>query len=474
MNQMNPKKTTMSSNKKRKNTNRRNCFYLVRNQKCNRSLVNIIITIAILCSLIPTKQQERYQDSTKNNNVYRIWNVILLADAATISSPSQQESDESSTTATIPSSPYNISPSPVASTIMKRVKYYKSRYLNTDINKETQHQTRNLESLSSSSSYSKKQDKKVVTNMSLNQIFLKAGKSGLGGGLQGAIAGVIQVLSLMWLRTIISYQYRYGTTFHQALQTLLNEGGISRLYRGLSFAILQAPLSRFGSTAANDSVQAFLSSFEMTKEWGLGRGTVIASIVVGVWRMILMPIDTCKTVLQVDSYEGFSNLMRKVRIGRIGVLYQGMFAQAISAVVAHYPWFYTYNYLNQMPSVKSLCRSSLLRNAAVGFIASVVSDTATNCIRVVKTMKQTIAAKHSVGYGEVISIILASDGWRGLFGRGLRTRILGNGLQSIVFTVVWRWLAARWSTATTTNDEQPIHKSSLRNSPNQKSTTVEE
>ena len=36
-----------------------------------------------------------------------------------------------------------------------------------------------------------------------------------------------------------------------------------------------------------------------------------------------MPIDTCKTVLQVDSAEGFRNLMRRVKAGKIGLLYQG-------------------------------------------------------------------------------------------------------------------------------------------------------
>ena len=41
-------------------------------------------------------------------------------------------------------------------------------------------------------------------------------------------------------------------------------------------------------------------------------------------------------------------------------------------------------------------------------------------------------------------MILAADGWRGLFGRGLKTRILGNALQSIIFTVIWRGLSERW------------------------------
>ena len=124
--------------------------------------------------------------------------------------------------------------------------------------------------------------------LTLNQIMYRAGKRGLGGGIPGAIAGAIQVLSLMWLRTIINYQSRYGTTFLQALRTLLNEGGVARLYCGVSFALVQAPLARFVSTAANDGVESLLANLSFTKDWGPGRTTVVASIVVGFWRMLLM------------------------------------------------------------------------------------------------------------------------------------------------------------------------------------------
>jgi hypothetical protein len=70
-----------------------------------------------------------------------------------------------------------------------------------------------------------------------------------------------------------------------------------------------------------------------------------------------------------------------------------------------------------------------------------VSDTVINSVRVVKTTKQSLGAKRAVTYGEAIRIVLAADGWKGLFGRGLATRIMGNAIQSIVFTVIWRSLA---------------------------------
>lgn len=120
--------------------------------------------------------------------------------------------------------------------------------------------------------------------------------------------------------------------------TLHKQGGIPRFYRGLWFALIQAPLARFVSTASNDGVEAFMAGFYATRNWGPAKTTVVASFVVGMWRIVLMPIDTCKTVLQVDSVEGFRSLMRRVKAGKIGVLYQGSLAMAVSGAVAHWPW----------------------------------------------------------------------------------------------------------------------------------------
>jgi Mitochondrial carrier protein len=114
--------------------------------------------------------------------------------------------------------------------------------------------------------------------------------------------------------------------------------------------------------------------------------------------------------------------------------------------------FFTYNWLSTSEWVQNLLPSLFLRNAGIGLTASVVSDTVVNAIRVVKTTKQSLGSKHAVTYGETIRMILAADGWKGLFGRGLRTRILANALQSIVFTIIWRGLAERWSRKATEKD----------------------
>ena len=106
--------------------------------------------------------------------------------------------------------------------------------------------------------------------------------------------------------------------------------------------------------------------------------------------------------------------------------------------------FFTYNVLSKSSLVQKIVTSQLLRNAGIGLAASIVSDTVVNAARVVKTTKQAVGSKHDLSYGDTIRMIVAADGWKGLFGRGLRTRIFANSLQSIVFTVIWRGLADKW------------------------------
>mmetsp|Transcript_1662 Transcript_1662/g.3114 ORF Transcript_1662/g.3114 Transcript_1662/m.3114 type:complete len:265 (+) Transcript_1662:36-830(+) len=235
-----------------------------------------------------------------------------------------------------------------------------------------------------------------------------------------------------------------------SLSNTRNIGGVPRLYSGVHFALIQAPLSRFVSTAANDGVSVLLQNFH----WGPGREVVVAAFFVGFFRMMLMPIDTCKTVMQIEGSNGLTLLLSKVRKGKFHLLYSGALANAASSFVGHYPWFYTYNLLSDNETLQRYLSWTTGRNALVGFVSSIVSDTIANFMRVIKTTKQSLGSTRSeTSYAETISLILAVDGWRGLFGRGLKTRILGNALQSILFTVVWRGLSERWSSEKTNNVE---------------------
>jgi len=278
-------------------------------------------------------------------------------------------------------------------------------------------------------------------------ILEKAAKKALGGGTAGASAAVVQVSTLMWLRTCMNYQYRYGGTLTSSLQTLWQQGGIPRLYQGLPFAIIQGPLTRFGDTAANIGVLALLEALPATHDWPLPAKTLCGSLTAGLWRIFLMPLDASKTALQVQGSGGLSALWSQATEQGPGVLYRGAFAQAAATAVGHFPWFLTYNFFNDVlpiPTADAGLLPSLARSAALGFFASTVSDCCSNSLRVIKTTKQTAQLSRDdnqgdVSYPEVIRMIVDQDGLVGLFGRGLQTRLLTNAIQGAMFSVLWKY-----------------------------------
>ena len=139
---------------------------------------------------------------------------------------------------------------------------------------------------------------------STSDILQKAANRALGGGIAGAGAMVIQVSTLMWMRTTMNYQYRHGTTTMQAIKTLYAQGGgglsgVLRFYKGFLPALVQGPLSRFGDTAANVGALALLDSYESTKGMPIEAKTLTASAAAAGFRMFLMPVDCLKTTMQV-------------------------------------------------------------------------------------------------------------------------------------------------------------------------------
>lgn len=262
----------------------------------------------------------------------------------------------------------------------------------------------------------------------------KAIDRAIGGGLAGSSAMAIQVSSLMWLRTTMNYQYRHGLSTTEAMKTLYKEGGILRFYRGILPALFQGPLSRFGDTAANTGVLALLDQYEATKNLPVGVKTIGASFGAACFRIFLTPIDTWKTMLQVEG--SVAALKSKIKVGGPLVLFHGALASAAATFVGHYPWFFTYNYLDSVLPKPNDLPEKLLRSAFMGFSASAISDTCSNSIRVIKTTKQT--ATTPVSYYQAFKMVVDADGLAGLFGRGLKTRILTNGLQGLLFSVLWR------------------------------------
>jgi hypothetical protein len=110
----------------------------------------------------------------------------------------------------------------------------------------------------------------------------------------------------------MNYQYRYGTSTTEAVHTLYADGGWTRYYQGLSPALIQGPVSRFGDTAANAGILALLESNTNMKKLPYLVQTLFASLAAAAFRMILTPIDTLKTTLQTQGEHGWKILTARV------------------------------------------------------------------------------------------------------------------------------------------------------------------
>jgi len=269
---------------------------------------------------------------------------------------------------------------------------------------------------------------------SLQEIMNKAGKKALSGGLAGMAAQAINVLALMWMRTIMNYQYRYGGGLVETTKKLYAEGGIPRFYRGLAPGLVQAPVSRFGDTAANDGALAALEHTTLPT----AVKTMAASGCAAGFRIFLMPIDAWKTTKQVEGKDGLKRLIEKTK-KHPTALWQGAVGAMTATWVGHYPWFYTNNQLREVLPPFEFMFGKYVRNAVIGFASAAVSDCCSNSLRVLKTTRQT--ALEPVSYMESAKMIIEKEGYAGLFGRGLGTRILTNGIQGALFTVGWKAIA---------------------------------
>eukprot|EP00435_Cladocopium_sp_Y103_P055782 s1625_g18.t1 len=218
------------------------------------------------------------------------------------------------------------------------------------------------------------------------------------------------VLAFMWLRTAMNYQYKFGGTLLEVLKKLWDEGGLLRLYQGIfPWAIFQAPLSRFGDVAANDMVLVLFQ--QLMPQVPVSMATFMGSLSSAAWRIIITPVDTCKTILQTDGAKGWVMLKDKIQKGGPLVLWAGWEGNYMANVVGNYPWFATMNVLQKHIPVPAGNFQKLVRSAFIGAIASSISDVVANSIRVIKTKKQT--SSENCSYLSAAQQIIEKDAGNG-------------------------------------------------------------
>jgi hypothetical protein len=221
-----------------------------------------------------------------------------------------------------------------------------------------------------------------------DQILVSAAKSGIAGGS----AMAVQVLSLMWMRTTMNYQFKNGGAFMETIKKLYAEGGVVRFYRGIIPALVIGPISRFGDTATNMLATTYFSNSPTLQHLPIFVQTSLGSVMAGLWRLSTLPVDAWKTSKQVYGGGGLQIIINKFKINGISAFYQGGVASALATMVGHYPWYVTNNYLEHYLTRYSYDNEflkAILRSAGIGLVSTVVSDCVSNSIRVIKTTKQT-------------------------------------------------------------------------------------
>lgn len=270
----------------------------------------------------------------------------------------------------------------------------------------------------------------------MNSILYSKFKRSLHVGVSGSKTMAFNIVSLMWLRTVMNYQYRYGTSFPNTIAILYREGGIRRFYSGMTYALLEAPLIKFFDTFSNSIVLSLTSSSSIP----IFLRTILSSCMASSVKALLAPLDTVKTMYQVHGKEAPKMIKEKINQYGIKCLYHGFSASILAGIISHYPWFVTHNYLEEILP-KNKIKNRFIRNAFIGFTSSSVASVTSNFIRVIKTSRQTSLIDRS--YVKVAEKIRMKSGLRGLLFRGLAVRLVSNGIQGLCFNVIWKYLQDR-------------------------------
>ena len=222
----------------------------------------------------------------------------------------------------------------------------------------------------------------------------------------------------LWLSTITHYQYNHGDEFFKTFKFLYKQGGIPRLYSG------------FVPTLINSSTNRFIDYFshEIVSTNCLTSRVLIGGILASCMKTLLTPLDTFKIVYQ--NYGRKAHKMIKLNIRRKGIkyLWKGSKDNGLANFVEHITWFNTYEYLDKhLPNDNLILKSGFL-----GLTSSITTDVMSNHLKIIKTMKQTT----NLSYNGIIKEIVKKSGVKGLFIRGLGTKLLANSLQGITFGIL--------------------------------------
>merc|ERR1712194_569778 len=135
-------------------------------------------------------------------------------------------------------------------------------------------------------------------------------------------------------------------------------------------------------------------------------------------RILIYPLDTLKTMQQVQGKDAGQILKWKAKSSGVASLWAGATGGLAAQILSAYPWWATLNMMERSWPRPSSVRAEICYDGAIGICASVVADCCANPLRVLKTVCQTHQNPH-IGYSEAARDIIEKVGLLSLFCRGL-------------------------------------------------------
>lgn len=231
-------------------------------------------------------------------------------------------------------------------------------------------------------------------------------------------ATTVNTSLFLWLNTITHHQYNHGDSFVKTFRSLYKEGGFPRFY------------SAFLPTLVNSSSNRFVDylSHELIPTNNLTYKVFVGGLIASCFKTLITPLEGYKVISQRYGNRAHKIIRLNIRKQGLKTMWRGSTDNGLSNYVEHVTWFHTYDTLDKRLSNMNV----LLKSGFLGLTSSFTTDLMSNHLKIVKTMKQTT----NLTYKQIIKDIIRKNGVKGLFVRGLGTKLLTNGFQSLVFSIL--------------------------------------
>ena len=253
-------------------------------------------------------------------------------------------------------------------------------------------------------------------------------KSTINSGSIGFIAGITNMSLIFPLRTISKYQYKYNFSINKCVSEIYKEGKISRFYYGYIPTIIDCGLCK--------SIDIYIYN-KINNDYP-NKSIVHKSILIGlnssVLKATLTPLDCISNIYHVYGHKGTSIIQNKIKNNGIMSLYNGVGPILILTTLSNILWFGSFQFLEKYNKYNI---NTYLQNGMNGFISSSISNIILNPIRVLKIYKQT--STNNNNYLQHFSDLIKDNKFN-IFYRGLSSRVLIYGVQSALFTIIWKRL----------------------------------